>query len=186
MLAWSAGFLAFPIAGLAGGAVAGRVDDPVPALTGGLVSGLVIGAGQAFASWRRIDARRWIPATAAGMGIGLVIGATAVGFGTDLGRLALMGALTGVPLGMAQALALPRGTRGRWILGRGAATALGAGLDRHHAARHRRRVAVHELRRVGRHHVRGALGPPARTPAPGRQPPRRPRARRWTATSRPR
>jgi len=32
ILAWSAGFLAFPIAG---GAVAGRVDDPVSALTGG-------------------------------------------------------------------------------------------------------------------------------------------------------
>jgi hypothetical protein len=30
-LIWTAGFLAFPIAGVAGGAVAGRVDDPIAA-----------------------------------------------------------------------------------------------------------------------------------------------------------
>jgi hypothetical protein len=47
---WTAGFLAFPIAGLAGTAVAGRVDDPLAALGGGAVAGLVIGAGQVLAS----------------------------------------------------------------------------------------------------------------------------------------
>jgi hypothetical protein len=114
-LIWTAGFLAFPLAGLAGTAVAGRVDTPVAALLGGAVTGLVIGAGQAVASSRRLDPRRWIPATAAGMSLGLLLGAATVGYRTSLGDLALMGALTGLVLGVAQAVALPRRTHRRWI-----------------------------------------------------------------------
>jgi hypothetical protein len=114
-LIWTAGFLAFPIAGLAGTAVAGRVDSPLAALLGGAVAGAVIGAGQTLASRGRLDPRRWVPATAIGMGAGLLLGAVAVGYDTSLGDLALMGALTGVVLGPAQALALPRTTRLRWI-----------------------------------------------------------------------
>ena len=37
-LGWTAGFLAFPIAGLAGTGVAGRVDDPLAALLGGAIA----------------------------------------------------------------------------------------------------------------------------------------------------
>jgi hypothetical protein len=114
-LIWTAGFLAFPIAGLAGTGVAGRVDDPFAALVGGTVAGLVIGAGQTLASRGRIDIRKWVPATGIGMGLGLLLGAVVVDFRTSLGDLVLMGALTGVLLGPAQALALPRGTRMRWI-----------------------------------------------------------------------
>jgi hypothetical protein len=113
-LLWTAGFLAFPIAGLAGTAVAGRVDSPLSALSGGAVAGLVLGAGQTLASRRRLDLRRWAPATAVGMGLGLLLGAVTVGYDTSLGDLVLMGALTGLVLGPAQALALPRGTRLRW------------------------------------------------------------------------
>jgi hypothetical protein len=113
-LLWTAGFLAFPIAGLAGTAVAGRVDSPLAALTGGAVAGLVLGAGQTLASRGRLDIRRWVPATGVGMGLGLLLGAATVGYGTSLGELVLMGALTGLVLGPAQALALPRGTRLRW------------------------------------------------------------------------
>jgi hypothetical protein len=108
-----AGFLAFPLAGLAGTAAAGRVDDPVSALIGGAVAGLVIGLGQTLASRGSLDARTWVPATSVGMGVGLLLGASVVGYGTSLADLALMGALTGLVLGPAQALALPRGTR-RW------------------------------------------------------------------------
>ncbi len=111
---WTAGFLAFPIAGLAGTAVAGRVDSPLAALSGGAVAGLVLGAGQTLASRGRLDLRRWVPATAIGMGLGLLLGAALVGYDTALGDLVLMGALTGLVLGPAQALALPRGTRLRW------------------------------------------------------------------------
>ena len=114
-LIWTAGFLAFPVAGLAGTAVAGRVDTPVAALLGGAVTGLVIGAGQAMVSSRRLDPRRWIPATAAGISLGLLLGAATVGYRTALGDLALVGALTGLVLGVAQAVALPRRTHRRWI-----------------------------------------------------------------------
>ncbi len=124
---WTAGFLSFPLAGLAGTAVAGRVDDPVAALIGGAVAGLVIGAGQALASRRRLDWRRWIPATTLGMGLGLLLGAGIVGYATSLADLALMGALAGVPLGVAQTLALPgwAGIRWAWAAAMPALWALG-------------------------------------------------------------
>jgi hypothetical protein len=113
-LYWLAGALAFPIAGLAGTAVAGRVNDAGAAVIGGTVAGLVIGAGQALASRRRLDPRWWIPATAVGMGLGLLLGAWAVDYHTELADLAAMGALTGLVLGGAQALALPSRTVHRW------------------------------------------------------------------------
>ncbi len=115
-LIWTAGFLAFPLAGLAGTAVAGRVDDLVSALTGGAVAGLVIGTAQALLSRRRLDPRWWIPATTLAMGIGLLLGAAVVGYRTSLPALAVMGAITGLLLGVAQAAALPATVgRVRWI-----------------------------------------------------------------------
>jgi hypothetical protein len=119
-LLWTAGFLAFPVAGVAGTVAAGRVDGPAAALLGGIVSGLVLGAGQALASRRRLDFRRWIPATGVGMGAGLLLGAVVVDYGTSLGDLALMGAVTGLLLGPAQALALPRQAHRRWWWAAGA------------------------------------------------------------------
>lgn len=130
----------FPLAGLAGTAVAGPVDGPVAALVGGAVAGIVLGAGQAWASRRRLDPRRWVPATAAGMGLGLLLGASVVGYRTSLADLALMGALTGIVLGPAQALALPRHTDLRrawaaampalWALGWTVTTVGGIGVDK--------------------------------------------------------
>jgi hypothetical protein len=113
-LIWTAGFLAFPLAGLAGTAVVGRVDSPMAALVGGAVAGLGIGLGQTLASRGRFDIRRWVPATGIGMGLGLLLGAVVVDYRTSLPDLALMGALTGFVLGPAQALALPPGTHMRW------------------------------------------------------------------------
>jgi hypothetical protein len=103
---WTLGFLAFPLAGLAGKAVGGPVDSLTAAIVGGLATGAVIGAGQWLASGRRLAPARWIPATAIGMGAGLAAGAVAVDFGTSLTDLAVMGAITGLFLGLAQALAL--------------------------------------------------------------------------------
>jgi hypothetical protein len=113
-LIWTTGFLAFPIAGVAGRLVAGRVDSPLAALVAGLVTGAVIGAGQWLTSRRRLQPTAWILATALGMGLGLLLGATAVGFRTSLADLVLMGALTGLLLGVAQTLALPAQARRRW------------------------------------------------------------------------
>ncbi len=114
-LLWTGGFLAFPLAGLAGTAAAGRVDNPTAAMLGGVIAGMALGAGQALVSRRRLDPRRWIPATGVGMGIGLLLGASLVGYGTSLADLALMGAVTGLVLGPAQALVLPRSSRRRWL-----------------------------------------------------------------------
>jgi hypothetical protein len=114
-LLWTAGALAFPLAGLAGTGVAGRVDSPIAALVGGAVAGLMIGVAQALLSRGRLDIRRWAPATSIGMGLGLLLGAVAVGYETSLADLVLMGVLTGVVLGGAQALALPGHTRLRWV-----------------------------------------------------------------------
>ena len=106
-LIWTAGFVSFPIAGIAAGLIAGRVDDPLAALVAGLVTGAIIGVGQWLASRGRLRPLRWILATVVGMGIGLLLGATAVGFGTTLADLAVMGALTGLLLGIAQTLPYP-------------------------------------------------------------------------------
>jgi hypothetical protein len=113
-LLWTAGFVAFPISGLAGTAVAGRVDGPVAAVLGGVVCGLVLGAGQVLVSRRRLDPRWWVPATAVGMGAGLMLGAIVVDYETSLSALVAMGALTGLLLGVAQTVALPSRTRLRW------------------------------------------------------------------------
>jgi hypothetical protein len=113
-LLWTAGFVAFPIAGLVGTAAAGRVDSPSAALTAGLVVGAVIGTAQSFTSSGRLTRLRWIAASTLGMGLGLLLGAAAVDFGTTLADLAVMGAVTGVLLGSAQALALPSRARARW------------------------------------------------------------------------
>ena len=112
---WTAGFLAFPLAGVAGTAIVGRVDSLLSALIGGAVAGLVIGAGQAVLSRRRLDPRRWIPASIVGMGLGLLLGAAAVGYRTSLADLALMGAITGLLLGATQAAALPSRVHHRWV-----------------------------------------------------------------------
>lgn len=112
---WTAGFLAFPVAGIAGGALAGPVDDLLAALVGGAVTGLVVGAGQSLAGRGIVAPARWVPATAVGVALGLALGAAAVGYRTGLADLAVMGLLTGLPLGVAQALALPRSVRRRWL-----------------------------------------------------------------------
>jgi hypothetical protein len=114
-LLWTAGFLAFPIAGVLATAVTGRINDFSSALIGGMVAGAVIGIGQWLVARRLLDAQTWIPATALAMGIGLAVGAWAVGYGTSLGELALMGFITGIPLGAAQAYLLRDRVANAWV-----------------------------------------------------------------------
>jgi uncharacterized membrane protein len=115
-LLWTAGFLAFPIAGVLATAVTGRINDFSSALIGGMVAGAVIGAGQWLVARRLLgNPQAWIPATALAMGIGLAVGAWAVGYGTSLGELALMGFITGIPLGVAQAYLLRDRVANAWV-----------------------------------------------------------------------
>jgi hypothetical protein len=114
-LLWTAGFVAFIIGGALATGVVGRVDDFGSALIGGMVAGAVIGTGQWLVARRLLDAQTWIPATALAMGIGLMVGAWVVGYGTSLGELALMGAITGIPLGAAQAYLLRDRLANAWV-----------------------------------------------------------------------
>ncbi len=114
-LLWTAGFVAFIIGGALATAVVGRVNDVGSALIGGLVAGAVIGTGQWLVARHLLNPKTWIPATAVAMGIGLGVGAWVVGYGTSLGELALMGAITGIPLGAAQAYLLRDRLANAWV-----------------------------------------------------------------------
>ena len=115
-LLWTAGFVAFFIGGALAMGVVGRVNDFGSALVGGMVAGAVIGTGQWLVARRLLgNPQTWIPATALAMGIGLAIGAWVVGYGTSLGELALMGAITGIPLGAAQAYLLRDRLANAWV-----------------------------------------------------------------------
>jgi hypothetical protein len=115
-LLWTAGFLAFPIAGALATGATGRIDDFRSALIGGLIAGAVIGTGQWLVARRLLgNPQAWIPATAVAMSIGLGVGAWAVGYGTSLGELALMGFITGIPLGVAQAYLLRDRVANAWV-----------------------------------------------------------------------
>jgi hypothetical protein len=116
-LLWTAGFVAFIIGGALATAATGRINDFGSALVGGLVAGAVIGTGQWLVARRLLDARAWIPATAVAMGIGLGVGAWVVGYGTSLGELVLMGFITGIPLGAAQAYLLRDRLANAWVWG---------------------------------------------------------------------
>src|SRR5690242_14781224 len=143
-LLWTVAFVSFPLAGIAAQAAVGRINDAMAALVGGVIAGAVIGTGQWLAARRLLgDPLAWIAATAAAMGIGLLAGAWAVGYGTSVGELALMGAITGVPVGAAQAFLLRRRVARSWVwavampllwaLGWTVTTAAGIGVDRQYA-----------------------------------------------------
>jgi len=143
-LLWTIAFVSFPIAGIAAQAAVGRINDAIAALAGGLIAGAVIGVGQWLAARRLLgDPLAWIPATAAAMGIGLFAGAWVVGYGTSVGELAVMGAITGVPVGAAQAFLLRDRVARSWVwaaampllwaLGWTVTAAAGIGVDSQYA-----------------------------------------------------
>jgi len=99
--------VSFPIGGLVADLVVDGVDSVGAALAGGLIAGAIIGAAEWFAL-RRWVSWLWIPATSIGMAAGLTAGAALVDYGIGRGDLVLMGALTGVGVGVLQALVLAR------------------------------------------------------------------------------
>lgn len=115
ILLWMLSFLAIPVAGYIGTAIVGRVDNPISALLGGAFVGGSVGLVQALLSRRRLSPLRWTAATAVGMSVAVGISTLLVGYATDLGSLAIAGAIAGALLGLAQTSALPTGTRARWL-----------------------------------------------------------------------
>jgi hypothetical protein len=119
--------VSFPIGGLVADLAVDGVDSVGTALAGGLIAGLVIGAAEWFAL-RRWVSWLWIPATSIGMAAGLTAGAALVDYGIGRGDIVLMGAVTGIGVGVLQALVLARHGVSRafwWALANPPAWALG-------------------------------------------------------------
>jgi hypothetical protein len=96
-----------PIAGYIADVVINGVDSVGTALAGGVIAGAIIGAAGWFVL-RKLVSWLWIPATTVGMAVGLAGGAALVDYGIDRGDLLLMGAVTGLGVGVLQALVLAR------------------------------------------------------------------------------
>ena len=99
--------LGFPLGGLLGHAVAGRVDSVTPALIGGALTGAGIGLAQWWMLRRTLSiGPGWIVATSGALAVGLALGAMAVGYETTISQLAIMGAISGAAVGIVQGLLL--------------------------------------------------------------------------------
>ena len=106
-LRWLPTFVGFIAGGAIAIAVTGPVTNVIAATGGGAIAGAVIGAGQWLTLRGRLPRSEWwIPATAIGQAVGLAAGATLVGYGTGLQDLAIQGAITGLGVGILQALVL--------------------------------------------------------------------------------
>jgi hypothetical protein len=103
---WLLTALAFPPAGYIAYGVVGRVDSVTPAVLGGLIVGALIGAAQWALLRRRGVGLIWVAVTAAGLGVGLAAGAALVSYRTNLSSLVVMGAISGVAVGLAQGATL--------------------------------------------------------------------------------
>jgi len=127
LLLWAATLLAFPLAGLAGRAIAGPVDATWSAFLAGAVAGLVLGVAQ-WLALRRIGVdTRWILATGGGLAVGLGLAFAIFGYGHTVSDIWIVGAMSGLGIGIAQ-WPLLHGLVKRsavWITATAAAWALG-------------------------------------------------------------
>jgi hypothetical protein len=133
-LKWTLVLLAFPPAGLLARAVVGPANSFGTALLSGAVAGVVIGAGMWLALGRAVPVTL-IPLTAGGLAVGLALGATLVGYRTGISDLMIMGAVSGLGVGIAQwwlirgwlrqAVLWPLGVAVAWAIGWGVTTAIG-------------------------------------------------------------
>jgi hypothetical protein len=133
-----AGFVAFPLAGLAARAI-GPIDGVLVALGAGAIAGAVIGAAQ-WLVLRGIGIdTRWIAATAGGFAVGMGVGVAFFGYGTGTVDLAAVGAVSGLGIGIAQwpllydrvrasAVWMPA-IAGLWALGWTVSTGIGVDLQ---------------------------------------------------------
>jgi hypothetical protein len=117
---WLLTALAFPPSGLIAHLVAGRVDSVLASILNGVIAGAGIGAAQWALLRHRGVSLTWIPATAVGLGAGLAVGAAMVSYRTDITSLVVMGAVSGLAVGIAQGATLGDAKR---MLGWSAATA---------------------------------------------------------------
>ncbi len=101
---WLISFVGFPLGGLAAMTLVGPVNGPLTALGGGLIAGAVLGLAQGLGlGLGRRRLLTWSAVTAMAFGVGLPVAGVATGFSTDLSSLIVLGLLSGVFVGAAQA-----------------------------------------------------------------------------------
>ena len=137
---WCLSFVGFPIGGLVAEAIVGPIDEVWSAVAAGAIAGAAIGAAQWFSLRqigldattsglfvRRNGALAWIGMTAAGLALGLGVGVAIFDYGTSVGDLAVLGAVSGLGVGAAQWLVLRDhvGAGLLWVVGIAALWALG-------------------------------------------------------------
>ncbi len=124
---WIITAFAFPPAGLLADAIVGGVDSVAAAMAEGVIAGAVIGAVQWLFLRKRGVPPTWIAGTTVGMAVGLTAGSALVSYETSLGALVVMGLISGIGVGVGQALSF-RPLRRRaleWSLGTGVLWAVG-------------------------------------------------------------
>lgn len=124
---WCLTFLGFPVGGFLAEAIVGPIDAVWAALAAGAIAGLAIGTAQ-WLVLRRIGVdARWVAMTSAGLAVGLGVGVAIFDYGTSIGDLAVLGAVSGLCMGAAQWLVLRRhvGASALWIPGMAAFWAIG-------------------------------------------------------------
>lgn len=124
---WCLAFLGFPVGGLVAEAIVGPIDGVGVAVAAGAIAGLAIGVAQWLVLRRiGIDAR-WIALTGVGLAVGIGIGVAIFDYGTSIGDLAVLGAVSGLCVGAAQWSILRNhvGASLLWIPGIAAMWALG-------------------------------------------------------------
>jgi hypothetical protein len=99
--------VSLPIAGFIADLVVNGVDSVGTALAAGVIAGAIIGAAGWFVLRKQVS-WFWIPATTAGMAVGLAVGTALVDYGISRGDVVLIGAVTGLGVGILQALVLAR------------------------------------------------------------------------------
>jgi hypothetical protein len=128
-LPWLIAIVGFPIGGTLGNLVAGPAATAPAALISGLIAGVVIGLAQALALGLRSESLvLWPAATGAGLGIGLAIVTAAIGQIETTTEAIVLGAVSGVVIGAAQAALLMRqriANAWLWIPATGLAWAVG-------------------------------------------------------------
>src|SRR4051812_41683855 len=119
---WIFTAFAFPPAGLLSHAVVGNVDSVEAAVAAGVIAGAVIGTVQWLFLRTRGVPVTWIVGTAVGLAVGLTAGSAVVSYETTLGALAVMGLVSGVCVGLGQALSVRSGRNHTlaWSLSTGA------------------------------------------------------------------
>jgi hypothetical protein len=117
VLPWIIAVIAFPIGGLLAQTLAGPAATVPAAALSGLIAGAIIGLAQGIALWLRGAALAlWVAGTAVALAIALAAVTAAIGQIETSTEAVILGAVSGVLIGGAQAALLMRaGIANAWI-----------------------------------------------------------------------